>query len=65
MNELNMKIPRREFLKNTAALAAMTSLPAGLARAATGPTAYPYLGRTTALTVRALNAEPIRLVWKP
>ena len=41
-----MKIPRREFLKSTAALAAVTSLPAGRARAAAGTTAYPYLGRT-------------------
>ena len=41
-----MKIQRREFLKSTAALAAMTSLPAGLARAAASATAYPYLGRT-------------------
>jgi L-alanine-DL-glutamate epimerase-like enolase superfamily enzyme len=37
---------RRDFLKSTAALAAMTSLPAGLARAAATPTANPYLGRT-------------------
>ena len=37
---------RREFLKSTAALAAMTSLPTGLARAAAHATAYPYLGRT-------------------
>jgi L-alanine-DL-glutamate epimerase-like enolase superfamily enzyme len=41
-----MKIQRREFLKSTAALAAITSLPAALARAAAGAAAYPYLGRT-------------------
>jgi L-alanine-DL-glutamate epimerase-like enolase superfamily enzyme len=41
-----MKMHRRDFLKNTAALAAMSSLPAGLAQAATSATAYPYLGRT-------------------
>ena len=41
-----MNIQRREFLKSTAALAAMASLPASFARAAASDTAYPYLGRT-------------------
>ncbi len=41
-----MNIPRREFLKKTAALAALSSLPPGPAGAAVSPTAYPYLGRT-------------------
>ena len=37
---------RREFLKSTTALAAVTTLPAGVARAATNARSYPYLGRT-------------------
>ncbi len=41
-----MKIQRREFLKSAATLAAGTSLPIGLARAAASPTVYSYLGRT-------------------
>ncbi len=41
-----MNIPRREFLKKTAALAAVSSLPMGPAGAAALPAAYPYLGRT-------------------
>ena len=41
-----MKIQRREFLKSAAALAAMTSLPSDVARAAASASAYPYLGRT-------------------
>src|ERR1035438_7588684 len=41
-----MNIPRREFLKRTAALAAVSSLPVSLVTAATMPKAYPYLGRT-------------------
>lgn len=41
-----MRIQRREFLKSAAALAAMSSLPGSLARAAAGPAVYPYLGRT-------------------
>jgi L-alanine-DL-glutamate epimerase-like enolase superfamily enzyme len=41
-----MKLQRREFLKSTAALAGVCSLPAGLARAANNPSSYPYLGRT-------------------
>jgi L-alanine-DL-glutamate epimerase-like enolase superfamily enzyme len=41
-----MKIQRREFLKNTVTLAAVSGLPAGLSAAAAEGTAYPYLGRT-------------------
>jgi L-alanine-DL-glutamate epimerase-like enolase superfamily enzyme len=41
-----MTIPRREFLKRTAALAAVSSLPVSLVTAATTSKAYPYLGRT-------------------
>ena len=41
-----MKIQRREFLKTTAALAAMTGLPCDPAGAAAAATSYPYLGRT-------------------
>jgi len=41
-----MKLRRREFLKSTAALTAVSSLPAGLVRAATDAKSYPYLGRT-------------------
>jgi L-alanine-DL-glutamate epimerase-like enolase superfamily enzyme len=41
-----MKTQRREFLKRTLALAAMTGLGPGPARAADGATLYPYLGRT-------------------
>jgi L-alanine-DL-glutamate epimerase-like enolase superfamily enzyme len=41
-----MKIPRREFLKRTAGLAAISNLPVSLVAAATAPNAYPYLGRT-------------------
>jgi L-alanine-DL-glutamate epimerase-like enolase superfamily enzyme len=37
---------RREFLKSTAALAAVSGLPRRLDAAATGAGAYPYLGRT-------------------
>jgi len=41
-----MKLPRREFLTNTAALAGAACLSAELTRAAEGANAYPYLGRT-------------------
>jgi L-alanine-DL-glutamate epimerase-like enolase superfamily enzyme len=41
-----MKMHRRGFLKSTAMMAAMSSLPAGLGRAAASALAYPYLGRT-------------------
>ncbi|MHB1037105.1 MAG: mandelate racemase/muconate lactonizing enzyme family protein [Pirellulales bacterium] len=41
-----MKLPRRDFLKSAAALAASAGLPAGMARAADNARAYPYLGRT-------------------
>jgi L-alanine-DL-glutamate epimerase-like enolase superfamily enzyme len=40
-----MKLPRREFLKTTAALAALAGAPAALPAAA-GPKTHPYLGRT-------------------
>ena len=40
-----MKLPRREFLKATAALAALAGAPASLPATA-GPKTYPYLGRT-------------------
>lgn len=41
-----MRLPRREFLTSTAALAGAACLPAGFTRAAEGPNGYPYLGRT-------------------
>jgi len=41
-----MQLRRRQFLKGTAAMAALSALPAGLVRAATKAQAYPYLGRT-------------------
>jgi L-alanine-DL-glutamate epimerase-like enolase superfamily enzyme len=41
-----MKIPRRDFLKNSAALAALSSLPASSNAAEASPRSYPYLGRT-------------------
>jgi L-alanine-DL-glutamate epimerase-like enolase superfamily enzyme len=41
-----MNIQRRQFLKTTAALAAVSSMPAALVRAASEPRSYPYLGRT-------------------
>lgn len=41
-----MKIDRREFLKNAAALAAVSGLPAGSRAAPSQPGSYPYLGRT-------------------
>ena len=41
-----MNFPRREFLKRTAALAAISNLPVGLVAAATAAKSYPYLGRT-------------------
>ncbi len=41
-----MKIQRREFLKGTVALAAVSGLPANLGAAAANAGSYPYLGRT-------------------
>jgi L-alanine-DL-glutamate epimerase-like enolase superfamily enzyme len=42
-----MKTQRRDFLKSTAALAAISALPTGaMAAASPGPKSYPYLGRT-------------------
>jgi L-alanine-DL-glutamate epimerase-like enolase superfamily enzyme len=41
-----MNIQRREFLKRTAAWAAVSTLPAGAVRAATSARSYPHLGRT-------------------
>ncbi|MGA2502398.1 MAG: enolase C-terminal domain-like protein [Tepidisphaeraceae bacterium] len=41
-----MKIQRRQFLKSTAALAAISSVPARLSQAANTSRSYPYLGRT-------------------
>ena len=37
---------RRDFLKSTVALAAVSGSPAGVARAGTSSRSYPYLGRT-------------------